>query len=102
MFSEHIPGSLNKDQLIDWLEKVLQPVEHSRRFLRRLRARLVTYQGGRLSTGWLLVVTGGVILVIAALLLGLTLRLLLALANLLGIGRDRRKRRNKEVQSTTT
>lgn len=102
MFSERIPGSLNKDQLIDWLERVLQPVEPSRRFLRRLRARLVTYQGGRVSTGWLLVVTGGVILVIAALLLGLTLRLLLALLNMLGIGQAQRRRRKKDVQPTTT
>ena len=102
MFSKHITGAVEKDQLIDWLEHVLQPVEPSRRFLRRLRARLVTYQGGRLPSGWLLVVTGGVVLVIIALLLGMGLRLLLGLLNLLSVDQDKPRRRKKDIQPTTT
>ncbi len=102
MFGERIPNALNKDQLIDWLEQVLQPVEPSRRFLRRLRARLVTYQGGRLPSGWLLVVAGGLILVIAVISLGIALRFLIGLLSLLGLGRETRRRRKKDMQPTTT
>lgn len=102
MFGERIPNALNKDQLIDWLEQVLQPVEPSRRFLRRLRARLVTYQGGRLPSGWLLAVAGGLIFVIAVISLGIALRFLIGLLSLLGLGRETRRRRKKDMQPTTT
>lgn len=102
MRSERMPRALNKDQLVDWLEHVLQPVEPSRRFLRRLRARLVIYQGGGLSSGWLIVVVGGVVLVIMAISLGLVLRLLLGLLGLLGLGQNERRRQKKDAQPTTT
>jgi hypothetical protein len=96
MFNEHISKALNKDQLIDWLEEVMQPVEPSKRFLRRLRARMVMYQGGRLPSVWLIAIVGGVILVVIAITLGLVLRLLLGLSSLLGLGRIRRKRARKD------
>ncbi len=102
MFGERISSALNKDQLIDWLEQVLQPVEPSRRFLRRLRARLVTYQGGRLPSGWMLVVAGGLILVIAVVLLGLMLRLFLGLLNMLGFDREQRQRPKEDIRPTAT
>jgi hypothetical protein len=96
MFSEHISKALNKDQLIDWLEEVMQPVEPSKRFLRRLRARMVMYQGGRLPPIWLIAIVGGVILVVIAITLGLALRLLLGLSSLIGLGRIRRRRAKKD------
>jgi hypothetical protein len=102
MFSEHISKALNKDQLVDWLEEVMQPVEPSRRFLRRLRARMVMYQGGRLPPVWLIAVVGGVILVVVAIALGLALRFLLGLSRLFGLGRLQRKKPKKDAQPTTT
>lgn len=98
MFSEHISRALNKDQLIDWLEEVMQPVEPSRRFLRRLRARMVMYQGGRLPPVWLIAIVGGVILVVIAITMGLALRFLLGLASLFGLGKLQRKKVKEDSQ----
>jgi hypothetical protein len=99
MFSGRIPGGLDKDQLVDWLEQVLQPVEPSRRFLRRLRARMVMYQGGGLSSGWLLILMGGVVLVMMAVVLGLALRLLIGMLSLPGL--VRKKSKEKKTQPLT-
>jgi hypothetical protein len=93
---------LNKDQLIDWLEEVMQPVEPSKRFLRRLRARMVMYQGGRLPPVWLIAIVGGVILVVVALTLGLALRFLLGLSSLFGLGKLRQRKSKKETKLTST
>ncbi|HEY70438.1 MAG TPA: hypothetical protein G4O08_07650 [Anaerolineae bacterium] len=101
MFSGRIPGGLDKDQLVDWLEQVLQPVEPSRRFLRRLRARMVMYQGRGLSSVWLLVLMGGVVLVMMAVVLGLALRLLIGLLSLPGLVRNKNKEKNQEAQPST-
>jgi hypothetical protein len=102
MFSEQISKALNKDQLIDWLEEVMQPVEPSKRFLRRLRARMVMYQGGRLPPVWLIAIVGGVILVVVALTLGLALRFLLGLSSLFGLGKLRQRKSKKETKLTST
>ena len=98
MFSGRLPGALDKDQLVDWLEKVLQPVEPSRRFLRRLRARMVRYQGGGLSSGWLLVLMVGVVLVMMAVSLGLAFRLVIGLLSLLGLVKRKPKPKKGDVQ----
>lgn len=102
MFSEQISRALNKDKLIDWLEEVMQPVEPSKRFLRRLRARMVMYQGGRLPPVWLIAIVGGVILVVIAVTLGLALRFLLGLSSLFGLKKLQRKKSKEETQPTST
>ena len=86
-------ASLEKRQLEKWLTQALVPVEPSARFLRRLRARLVTYRGDRLMSGWMVIVFLATIVLIAATSLGLFIRALIAWATLLGlIGRKRRAR----------
>jgi len=102
MFSEHLSRALNKDQLIDWLEEVMRPVEPSKRFLRRLRARMVMYQGGRLPPVWMIAILGGVILVVIAITLGLVLRFLLGLSSLFGLGKLQRKRSKKDSPTAAT
>jgi hypothetical protein len=98
MFSGRLPGALDREQLVDWLEKVLQPVEPSRRFLRRLRARMVMYQGGGLSSVWLLVLMVGVVLVMMAVSLGLALRLVIGLLSLLGLIKRKPVQKKRDTQ----
>ncbi|HEY42880.1 MAG TPA: hypothetical protein G4O11_02745 [Anaerolineae bacterium] len=72
------------------LAQILVPVEPNPRFLKRLRARLVTYQGGGLFSGWMIVVVLATALLLAITALGLLIRLILGWLNLLGfIGRKR-------------
>lgn len=86
-------ASLEKQQLEKWLTQVLVPVEPSARFLRRLRARLVTYRGDSLMSGWMVIVFLATIVLIAATSLGLFIRALIAWFSLIGmIGRKRRAR----------
>ena len=84
------PAKMDRKELETWLAQVLVPVEPNPRFLRRLRARLVTYQGGGPFSGWMIVVVLATALLLATTALGLVLRLILGWLNLLGIlGRKR-------------
>ena len=45
-------GAMDRRQLELWLQNALTPVEPSTRFIRRLRAGLVSYQGSGLILEW--------------------------------------------------
>ena len=81
---------MDRKELEARLAQVLVPVEPNPRFLKRLRARLVTYQGGGVFSGWMIVVVLATALLLAITALGLLIRLVLSWLNLLGlIGRKR-------------
>jgi hypothetical protein len=91
---------MERKDLEAWLAQVLVPVEPNPRFLRRLRARLVTYQGGGLFSGWMILVVLATTLLLAITALGLLVRLILGWLNLLGIlGRKRRESTEPETIS---
>ena len=95
---ERKPVKMERKELESWLAQVLVPVEPNPRFLRRLRARLVTYQGGGLFSGWMIVVVLATALLLAITSLGLVIRLILGWLNLLGIlGRKRRETTEPET-----
>jgi hypothetical protein len=89
---------LDKKVLEGWLSEALIPVEPSARFLRRLRARLVTYHGGRPFSGWMIVVFLATVLLLAVTLIGFLLKLASGWIGLVG-GLGRKKRENGEPQS---
>ncbi len=94
---------LEKKQLEAWLAQVLVPVEPNPRFLRRLRARLVIYQGRGLFSGWMMVVVLATALLLAITMLGLLIRLLLGWLNLIGmIGRKKRGSVESHTVTVTT
>ena len=91
---------MERKDLEAWLAQVLIPVEPNPRFLRRLRARLVTYQGGGLFSGWMIVVVLATALLLAITALGLVIRLILGWLHLLGIlGRKRSEKTEPETIS---
>jgi hypothetical protein len=81
---------LKRKEIEAWLADVLVPVEPNPRFLRRLKARLVTYRGKGLFSGWMIVVVFTTVILLAITALGLITRLILGWLALLGlIGRNR-------------
>ena len=91
---------MERKDLEAWLAQVLVPVEPNPLFLRRLRARLVTYQGGGLFSGWMIVVVLATALLLAITTVGLVIRLILGWLNLLGIlGCKRRETTEPETIS---
>jgi hypothetical protein len=80
---------LKKEQVESWLEQILIPVEPDARFIRRLRARLVTYQGSKLSSGWMVVVVLATTLLFAITAFGLLIRILLGWVGLIRIMRKK-------------
>ncbi len=83
MRSTHQP-SVSRKQLENLLAQVLVPVEPDLRFVRTLKARLVTYRGSRIGPIWALAFGVGVATVTTVAVLGLTLRVILALAGVIG------------------
>lgn len=81
--------NLEKEHMESWLEQILIPVEPDARFISRLRARLVTYQGSKLSSGWMVVVVLATILLFAITALGLFIRILLGWVGLIKLIRKR-------------
>lgn len=77
--------SIGRSEIEALLREVLVPIEPSPRFVRRLKARLVRYQGEGTSRIWAAVggVVVGVIVVMAA--FGLALRLFLGLLSAIGL-----------------
>ncbi len=81
------------------LESALVPVEPSRQFVNRLKARLVRYRGGRMSPIWAMVAGLAVATLLVVTSLALALRLLLSLLTLF-FGPDRRGRSRAESTSS--
>lgn len=78
-------GAMNKRQLEAWLRNAMTPVEPSTRFIRRLRAGLVSYQGSGLILEWKIIVAIVTLILVTAASLGLALRIILAILGVLGI-----------------
>jgi hypothetical protein len=94
------PVKMERKELEAWLTQVLVPVEPNPRFLKRLRARLVRYQGGGLFSGWMIVVVLATALLLAITAFGLLVRLILGWLNLLGLlGKKRREVAEPETVS---
>jgi hypothetical protein len=88
-------GAMDRRQLELWLQNALTPVEPSTRFIRRLRAGLVSYQGSGLIFEWKVIAAVVALILVTAASLGVALRIILAFLGLLGIvNRTRRKGRD--------
>ncbi len=80
-----LSGALSRQELERLLEETLVPVEPEAAFAERLRARLVAIQGSARPAAWLVWLVGGAILVLVMTVLGLLLRVVLALVGLLQV-----------------
>ncbi len=80
---------LKKEQMESWLEQIMVPVEPNTHFIRRLRARLVTYQGSRMSSGWMAVVVIATTLLFVITAFGLFIRIILGWVGLINIIRNK-------------
>lgn len=89
---------LDRKQLEGWLSEALIPVEPSARFLRRLRARLVTYYGDKPFSGWMVVVFFATVLLLAVTLIGFLWKILSGWIGLVG-GFRRKKLDEEEIQA---
>jgi hypothetical protein len=67
-------GQMDNKELEQILAKTLVPVEPSGRFVRRLKARLVHYQGDNLFSGWMILVVAATIILVVVTILRLILR----------------------------
>lgn len=93
MTSGIMKDTISKKELEHWLTQVFIPVEPSEIFIRRLKARLMKYQGDRLFSIWMLV---GVLAMVAMIMLtwmGFLLRILLLIT---GLFVDRRRHTHRE------
>lgn len=77
------------------LSEILVPVSPNETFLRRLRARLVVYQGGNPFNPWTIVVLLATMVLILVAGFGLLIRVLVGWVGLLGLLDQRRKRSSK-------
>lgn len=84
-------------QLEAWLSRVLVPVEPSPRFIGRLRARLVTYQGRQFPPVWFVVAIGASLLLVIASVIGQAVRVLVAITAILAAAGRKRQERAKEA-----
>jgi hypothetical protein len=83
---------MDRRQLEAWLRNTMTPVEPSARFIRRLRAGLVSYQGTNLIMEWKVIAAIVTLILVTAASLGLALRIILALLSVLGLIHRTRKR----------
>jgi fatty acid desaturase len=93
MTSGIMKDTISKKELEHWLTQVFIPVEPSEIFIRRLKARLMKYQGDRLFSIWMFV---GVLAMVAMIMLtwmGFLLRILLLIT---GLFVDRRRHTHRE------
>ena len=82
------------------LSQVLVPVEPNRRFARRLRARLVTYEGESIFSGWFMFVVLATAVLIMVASFGLVIRLLLGFVSLIGLISHRQRRPQDRITLT--
>ena len=85
--------AFSEEQLEGMLRRVMIPVEPNPQFVVRLRGRLVHVGGGDGPDLWTMVAVGVGLMLMAAAWMGLALRLILALAGVLGLLRQRRSAR---------
>jgi hypothetical protein len=98
---KRVSASVSRQRLETLLAQVLVPVEPDLRFVRTLRARLVTYRGEGMGPIWMLAFGVGVATVVTVATLGLTLRVVLALLGVLGLLSRRRKETGSHAGMTS-
>ena len=77
---------MERNYLESLLADVLVPVEPSPKFTKRLRARLVNYRGGRPFSGWTAIVVVASVILMAAGMIGMVIRIISAWVHLVGAG----------------
>lgn len=92
MQSGRLSAAMDRRQLETWLRSALTPVEPSARFIRKLRAGLVSYQGTGLVLEWKIIAAIVALILVTAASLGLALRIILAILGMLGIIHRTRRR----------
>ena len=89
---------LNRKRIEQLLEDSLVPIEPSTSFVSDLRARLITVRGGQVLSPWMLILIMASVVIFIASVLGLVLRVLLALLGLIGL-MERRRRSSKALSA---
>lgn len=93
-------ASLSKRQLEELLSDVLVPVEPSVQFIRRLRARLVTYHGQGPLSSWMVIVVVATVFLLAVTSVGLVIRIFLGWVSLIGLISNRRRMKSETRVAT--
>ena len=88
-------ASLSKNRMEELLSDIFVPVEPSVQFVRRLRARLVTYSGEGPFSGWMIVGVIATAILLAVTSVGLIIRILLAWVSLIGLLSHRRRMKSE-------
>ncbi len=93
-------ASLSKRQLEELLSDILVPVEPSVQFIRRLRARLVTYHGRNPLSIWMAIVVIATVFLLAVTSIGLVIRIFLGWISLIGLISNRRRMKSETRVAT--
>jgi hypothetical protein len=83
--------AISTKDLETWLSNAFVPIEPSEVFIKKLRARLIRYHGKQPFSGWMIVGSFAMALMLLLTWLGFALRIVLLVVSLLGL-LDRRKR----------
>ena len=84
-------NAISTKDLESWLSQAFVPIEPREVFIKKLRAKLIRYQGKQPFSAWMVVGAFAMALMLILTWFGLLLRILLLVASLLGF-MDRRKR----------
>ncbi len=93
-------ASLSKKRLEELLSDILVPVEPSVQFIRRLRARLVTYHGRGPLSSWMVIVVIATVFLLAVTSIGLIIRIFLSWVSLIGLIANRRRMKSEARVAT--
>lgn len=84
-------ANLTTGDLEEWLSQLFIPVEPNDRFIKRLKAKLIRIHGKEPFSGWMMIGTLAMALMILLTVLGFILRIVLLLLSIFGfIDRKRR------------
>jgi hypothetical protein len=86
---------MEREDIERMLGEILIPVSPSDTFLKRLRARLVVYQGGNPLNPWTIVVVLATMILVLVAGLGLFMRVIIGWIGLFGLLEQRRKQNSK-------
>ena len=93
-------SGLSKKRLEELLTDILVPVEPSVKFIRRLRARLVTFHGKGPLSSWMVIVVIATVFLLAVTSIGLIIRIFLGWASLIGLISNRQRMKSKARVAT--
>lgn len=93
-------SGLSKKRLEELLTDILVPVEPSVKFIRRLRARLVTFHGKGPLSSWMVIVVIATVFLLAVTSIGLIIRIFLGWISLIGLISNRRRMKSEASGAT--